>query len=236
MAISATTDFNTTVGESIEEAFELCGKEVRSGNDLRTARRSINYLTLEWANEGINMWLIESNTLTLVDGTAVYELDADTMSVLDVVLRTGSGTAAQQDTTLERVSFTTYSQVANKNLTGTPTQFSMNRQGVRDVTAGVDRAEQMVLWPVPDGAVAREVEYWIMRRINDTGGNIDNTMEIPSRFHPAFVYGLAYRLSMKIAPERTQMLKIEYRELFTKAAEEDRVKEDLRIVPDLTGY
>ena len=159
MAISATTDFNPTVGESIEEAFELCGKEVRSGNDLRTARRSINYLTLEWANEGINMWLIESNTLTLVDGTAVYELDADTMSVLDVVLRTGSGTAAQQDTTLERVSFTTYSQVANKNLTGTPTQFSMNRQGVRDVTAGVDRAEQMVLWPVPDGAVAREVEY-----------------------------------------------------------------------------
>lgn len=236
MAIGTTTDFNPTVGESIEEAFELCGKEVRSGNDLRTARRSINYLTLEWANEGINLWLIESNTLTLVDGTASYDLDEDTMSVLDVVLRTSSGTEAQFDTTLDRISFTTYSQQSLKNMTGTPTQFTLNRVGVRDVTTGVDRPDSMVLWPVPDGTVAREIEYWVMRRLADAGGNIDNTMEIPSRFHPAFVYGLAFRLSMKIAPARAQMLKGEYTELFKKATEEDRVKEDLRIIPDLTGY
>jgi hypothetical protein len=89
---------------------------------------------------------------------------------------------------------------------------------------------------VPDGTVAREIEYWVMRRLADAGGNIDNTMEIPSRFHPAFVYGLAFRLSMKIAPARAQMLKGEYTELFKKATEEDRVKEDLRIIPDLTGY
>lgn len=236
MAISTTTAFNPTISESIEEAFELCGQEVRSGNDLRTARRSVNYLTLEWANEWINLWLVESKTLTLVDGTASYDLDADTMSVLDVVVRTGSGTSSQFDTTLERISFTTYSQIAIKNLTGTPTQFSLDRKGVRDVTAGVDRADSMLLWPVPDGNVAREVEYWIIRRIADTGGSIDNTMEIPGRFQPAFVYGLAYRLSIKIAPDRTQMLKMEYNELFSKATEEDRVKENFRIVPDLTGY
>jgi hypothetical protein len=237
MAIATTSTFNPSVGDSIEEAFELCGRELRSGNDLRTARRSINYLTLEWANEGLNLWTVDSQTLTLVEGTSAYDLDQDTMAVLEAVLRTDSGdTSLQQDTNLERISFTTYSQIPNKLMSGRPSQFNLSRIGVLDTTAGVDTADSMILWPVPDGSGPYEIEYWRMRRIADTGASTSNTMEIPSRFQPAFVYGLAYRLSMKIAPERVPLLKAEYRELFKSATEEDRVKEDLRIIPDLSGY
>lgn len=240
MAIATTTAFNPEIGEIMEEAFELCGKEVRSGNDVRTARRSLNYLALEWANKGLNLWTLEENEITaanIVAGTATYDIPQDTISILDMIIRTDDAdTALQADITMERVSWTTYSQIPAKLQTGRPTQYFYNRIGVQDVTTGVDRPSTVTLWPVPDLSTTYTLVYWRMRRIADMDGAVSDTVEIPERFHPALVYGLAHRLSIKIAPERSQLLKMEYLDLLKEASEEDRVKEDLRIIPDLTGY
>jgi hypothetical protein len=239
MAIATTATFNPDIGDIIEEAFELCGKVVRSGSDMRTARRSINYLTLEWSNEGLNMWAMEEVTIAsslIVDGTASYDLPADTIAILDMHIRLNSGASTQIDYEIERISQNTYAKIPSKLTEGRPTQFMYNRDGVLDVTTGVDDQSTITLWPIPDETSKYTLVYWRIRRLADAGNSADNTMDIPDRFHPAFVYGLAYRLSVKIAPERTQMLGGEYRELFNKATEEDREKVDLRIVPDLTGY
>jgi hypothetical protein len=240
MAIGTTAVFNPEIGDLIEEAFELCGKELRSGNDLRTARRSLNYLTLEWANKGLNLWMVEEVSIAasvITAGTHTYDIPQDTISILDAVIRTDDGdTALQADITMERISWTTYSQFPAKLQTGRPTQYVYNRIAVTDVTAGVDRPSTVTLWPVPDETSKYTFVYWRMRRMADSTGSIASTMEIPERFLPSLVYGLAHRLSIKIAPERSQLLKLEYTELFKEATEEDRIKEDLRIVPDLTGY
>lgn len=239
MAIATTATFNPDVGDIIEEAFELCGQEARSGSDMRTARRSINYLTLEWANEGLNMWTMEEVILpssSVIDGTATYEVGDDTISILDMLVRTDHGDVDRQnDIILQRISQNTYQAMPNKLDEGRPVQFVYNRDGVLDVTTGVNESGAFTLWPVPNETGKYTIVYWRMRRIADAG-HAGNTMDIPDRFHPAFVYGLAYRLSVKIAPDRTSMLRAEYRDLFAKATEEDREKATFRAVPDLTGY
>lgn len=221
MATSGTTTFNPDLNEIVEEAFERCGAELRTGYDLRTARRSLNLLTAEWANRGINLWTINTGTISLVSGTATYNLPTDTIDLVDHAIRTGTGTN-QSDLSISRIAVPTYASIPNKNDTGRPIQVYVDRKTTTPT---------ITVWPVPDNSTYTFV-YWYMKRIDDAGNGV-NTQEVPFRFYPCLVAGLAYYLSLKIpgAVERMPMLKQEYEEQWTLASTEDREKADYRIVP-----
>ena len=228
---TGTTAFLPDISEVVEEAFERAGKESRTGYDFRSARRSLNLLTIEWINRGLNLFTIDSNTITLVAGTATYTLPLDTVDLLDFNIRTGSGTT-QQDITISRISSSQYSNIPNKNSTGRPLQVWVQRlTGATDNTAVV-HAPQITLWPVPDTSIPYTFVYWRMRRIQDAG-NGPNAMDIPFRFYPPLVAGLAYYIAMKIpgAEQRATALKLVYDEQFKLAAEEDRERAPVRFVP-----
>lgn len=230
MTTTGTSAFNLDLNSLVEEAFERCGAELRTGYDLRTARRSLNLLTIEWANRGINLWTIEQGSIPLVQGQIAYDLPVDTIDLLDHVIRTGTGTN-QSDININRISVDTYSTIPNKNAQGRPIQVWINRQSGATEPGGVANP-QINVWPTPDGATTYTFVYWRLRRIQDAGDGV-NTQDIPFRFLPCMVAGLAYHLSRKVpgALERTQMLKMEYEELFQQAADEDREKATLRIAP-----
>ena len=124
---SGTSAFNLDLAELIEEAFERCGSEMRTGYDMRTARRSLNLLTIEWANRGINLWTIEQGQITMTTGQNMYSIPVDTIDLLDQVIRTGTDTN-QTDISITRISESTYSSIPNKNATGKPIQVWVNRQ------------------------------------------------------------------------------------------------------------
>lgn len=220
MTTSGTTSFNLDLSDILEEAFERCGREMRTGYDLRTARRSLNLLTIEWANRGINLWVIEEGSVPMVADTATYTLPADTIDFIDQVIRTGSGDT-QQDVSISRIGVSTYATIPNKTVTGRPLQFWMDRQATPEVT----------VWPVPDQSSTYTLVYWRLRRIQDAGSSAVVTQDIPFRFLPAMVSGVAYYLAFKIAPERVDMLKMAYEEQFQMAADEDREKAPLRLAP-----
>lgn len=126
---SGTSAFNLDVNDLIEEAFERCGRELRTGYDFRTARRSLNLLTIEWANRGINLWTIEQGQILLNSYQAIYALPTDTIDLLDQVIRTGNGSQSNQiDININRISESTYSTIPNKNTNGRPIQVWINRQ------------------------------------------------------------------------------------------------------------
>ena len=224
MSTSGTTAFNPDVNEYIEEAFERCGAELRSGYDFRTARRSLNLMFADWANRGINMWTIEQGTQTLTQGTATYTLPADTVDLIEHVIRTGAGNeSTQADLQITRISVSTYSSIPNKLQQARPIQVWINRQ---------QPAPQFTVWPIPDGSQTYQFVYWRLRRIQDAGSG-SNTEDIPFRFINALTAGLAYYLSMKIpgAVERMPMLKQQYDEAWELASTEDREKAAVRFVP-----
>lgn len=224
MSTSGTTAFNPDVNEYIEEAFERCGAELRSGYDFRTARRSLNLMFADWANRGINMWTIEQGTQTLTQGTATYTLPADTVDLIEHVIRTGAGNeSTQADLQITRISVSTYASIPNKLQQARPIQVWINRQ---------QPAPQFTVWPIPDGSQTYQFVYWRLRRIQDAGSG-SNTEDIPFRFINALTAGLAYYLSMKIpgAVERMPMLKQQYDEAWELASTEDREKAAVRFVP-----
>lgn len=236
MTTSGTTGFNLNLNELVEEAFERCGAELRTGYDLRTARRSLNLLTIEWANRGINLWTIEQGSIPMVQGQIVYDLPADTIDLLDHVIRTQTG-QGQTDINITRISIDTYSTIPNKNAQGRPIQVWINRQsGATEPSTGV-AYPNINVWPAPEQSNYYTFVYWRLRRIQDAGNGI-TTQDIPFRFLPCMVAGLAYHLSKKIpgALERSQMLKMEYEELWQQAADEDREKASLRIAPRQMFY
>jgi hypothetical protein len=227
MATSGTTAFNMDFTEIAEEAFERAGREMRSGYDLRTARRSMNLLTIEWQNRGINMWTIDSGTINLVKGQTQYDLPADTIDLLEQQIRTGSGNAAtQSDLTLSRISVSTYASIPNKLTQSRPIQMYIER--LRD-------APKVNLWPIPDNN-DYVLYYWRMRRIEDAGSGIQ-TSDMNFRFFPCLVAGLAYYIAMKLPEmiDRVPLLKAVYDEQFEMAAGEDREKTSARFVPRI-GY
>lgn len=231
MTTSGTSTFNLNLNDLVEEAFERCGAELRTGYDLRTARRSLNLLTIEWANRGINLWTIEQGSIPMVQGQIVYDLPIDTIDLLEHVVRTQTG-QQQTDITINRISIDTYSTIPNKNAQGRPIQVWINRQSGADYpTTGV-KAPQINVWPAPDQNSYYTFVYWRLRRLQDAGDGV-TTQDIPFRFLPCLVAGLAYHLSLKVpgALERSQMLKAEYEELWQQAADEDREKAPLRIAP-----
>ena len=235
---TATTDFNLDLNTIVEEAFERCGQELRTGYDLRTAKRSLSLmLNSDWANRGINLWTLEQGTQTLTYNVGTYDLPVDTVDLLDHVIRTGSGTN-QQDINISRISSSTYVSIPNKNATGRPIQIWINR---RTGATGADNVvvyPQYTVWPKPDNTTTWTLYYTRLRRMFDIGTGA-NGQDIPFRFLEPMVAGLAYYMSIKIAPDRMQMLKSMYDEAWDLASGEDREKAAVRFVPResfLGGY
>jgi hypothetical protein len=236
-----TTSFNPTLNDLIEESFERCGLELRSGYDFRTARRSLNFMLTEWANRGINLWTIEQGQITLVQGTATYDLPVDTVDLLEHVIRTfPNSTANQTDININRISVSTYATIPNKLTQGRPIQVWINRRSGQ-TTDGEILYPQINVWPSPDQGTEESpyyyFVYWRLRRMYDAG-NGANVEDIPFRFQNALVAGLAYMLSVKLpdALQRVPMLKQQYDEAWELAAGEDREKAPDRLVPRMITY
>lgn len=308
MTTSGTTGFNLDLGDLFEEAFERCGKQMRSGYDFRTARRSMNLLTIEWANRGINLWTIDQGQIVLNTNQAIYALPVDTIDLLDTVIRQNNGQATTQiDINISRISESTYSTIPNKNTNGRPIQLWVNRQtgnlsgvavstlsgavGASDTTitlasvvglptTGFVKIDNEIIayqnvvgnqiisawrgqsnttaashssgasvyvyslpcvnvWPTPNAPGNQyTLVYYRLRRMQDAG-NGTTTQDIPFRFIPPMVAGVAYYLSMKLPDmdmNRIPMLKADYEQQFQLAAEEDRDKAPDRFVPRNMSY
>jgi hypothetical protein len=312
MTTSGTTAFNLDLNNLIEESFERCGAELRTGYDMRTARRSLNLLTIEWASRGINLWTIEQGQINLNPNQAIYALPNDTIDLLDQVTRQYAGSASNQaDINVSRISESTYSTIPNKLTTGRPIQVWVNRQSgqtnvttslvsvavtstattitLDDVTtlpaagfikldnevisyntltqnttgnggvlSNLGRGQQSTtpanhivgtvvyvtnppsinLWPTPPAGNPYQFVYWRMRRVQDAGNNGTFVQDIPFRFLPCLVAGLAFYLAQKLpeGQQRIQFLKQEYEEQWLIASTEDREKAPLRFVPRNTNY
>lgn len=242
---TSTTAFNPDLNELMEEAFERCGVELRTGYQFRTARRSLNLLITEWANRGINLWTIEQGQIPLIQGTTTYDLPNDTVDLLEHVIRTNPGQIGNQtDINISRISVSTYSTIPNKLTQGRPIQVWVNRRSgqTTNLVGATPQYPQINVWPSPDqGTVSAPFYYfvyWRLRRIVDagTGANVE---DIPFRLQSALVAGLAYKIAMKlpdVSPDRIMMLKAQYDESWDLAASEDREKAPDRYVPRMTFY
>jgi len=219
VTVSGSTDFELDVSDYIEEAFERCGLEVRTGYDLRTAKRSMNIMFAEWANRGLNQWTIKQRTQALTQGTADYTLDGDVIDVLSAVIR-----RASTDINIEKISRDEFLNIPNKSTQARPSQFFIDRQ----ITPVVK------LWPAPENSTDILV-YDCLTRIDDADTQT-NTLDVPFRFYPCLAAGLAYYLSIKRAPDRIQMLKAAYEEEFDRALAEDRDRASFNVTPQLNYY
>ena len=219
MAVSGSTDFELDVADYIEEAFERCGLEVRTGYDLKTAKRSLNLMFADWANRGLNQWTIEQRTQALTANDGEYSLGTDVIDILSLVVRR-YGT----DFALDRISRDTYLNIPTKTTTGRSTQFFLDRQ----ITPNLK------LWPLPENSTD-VVIYDALTRLDDADTYID-TIGVPFRFYPCLAAGLSYYISMKRAPDRSQLLKAVYEEEFNRAMDEDRDRASFRVAPDLRNY
>jgi hypothetical protein len=298
---SGASSFNLDLSEIVEEAFERCGSELRTGYDLKTARRSLNLMFADWANRGINMWTFEQGTIPLVQGQNTYALPNDTVDLLEHVIRTGAGAASTQaDLTITRISVSTYATIPNKLQQARPIQIWVQRYNGQNSTTGLTisggtlsasnttvtlsstvglpatgfikvdneiinygaisgntltscsrgqdnttaashtngtavywaQVPAVTVWPTPDGSQSYQLIYWRLRRTQDAGDGV-NVMDVPFRFIPCMVAGLAYYLSMKVtgAEARMPVLKQQYDEAWALASEEDREKAAVRFVP-----
>jgi hypothetical protein len=301
MSTSGTTQFDLDANDLFEESYERAGKEMRTGYDFRTARRSLNLLTIELANKGVNLWTVEQGAIPLVTGQAIYPLPLDTVDLLDTVIRQNNATTNQIDISISRIAEPTYLSIPNKLAQGRPVQVWINRQsgqenpiaatlassisstdttitltstvglasagfikigsetisypnvsgnqllncarGQNNTTASAHAAGSALtvqnlpcinIWPTPNAPGNQYTfVYYRMRRIQDAGTGV-NTQDVPFRFVPVLVAGLAYHLSVKIPgtdPQRVIGLKQMYDEAFMEASSEDREKAPLRWVP-----
>ena len=219
MTTSSSTDFNLDVAEYIEEAFERCGLEAKTGYDLQTARRSMNIMLAEWANRGLNQWTIEQRTQALTANDSEYSLGTDIIDILSVVVRR-SGT----DFSMTRISRDTFINLPNKTSTSRPTQYFLDRQ----ITPNLK------LYPTPENSTD-VIVYDALTRMQDADTQV-NTLEIPFRFIPCLTAGLAYYIAMKRAPDRIQLLKTVYEEEFERAMGEDRDRSAFKVAPQLNYY
>ena len=216
MAVSGSKNFELDVTEYIEEAFERCGREVRTGYDIKTAKRSMNLLFADWANRGLNSWTIEQSTQALVAGTAEYTLGSDTIDILSAVIR-----RSDVDYSIERLSRDDYLAVPNKTTQGRPSQWFLDRQ----------IAPVLKLWPVPENSTDVVVFDRLVRMVD--ADSAQNTVEMPFRFYPCLAAGLAYYIAIKKAPDRVQLLKAVYEEEMERAISMDRDRASFNIVPSL---
>jgi len=214
MTTSGSKDFELQVDDYIEEAFERCGTEFRTGYDARTAKRSLNLLLADWANRGLNQWTIKQRTLTLTQGTTAYDLGTDVIDVLSLVCR-----RSNSDLSMERLSRDGYFSIPSKSTQGRPNQFFLDRQ----ITPSLK------LYPTPENATDTII-YDALVRMDDVD-SYTNTLDVPFRFYPCLAAGLAYYIAMKRAPDRIQLLKAVYEEEFERARTEDRDRSSFNVTP-----
>lgn len=214
MTTSSSTNFELDVADYIEEAFERCGLEVRTGYDMKTAKRSLNLMLAEWSNRGLNQWTITQRTQALTQGTQEYALATDTIDILSLVVR-----RSDTDFALQRVSRDQFINIPSKTTQSRPTQFFLDRQ----VTPNLK------VWPTPENSTDTLV-FDVLTRMDDAD-TFSNTMDMPFRFFPCLAAGLSYYISLKRAPNRTQMLKAMYEEEFERAMTEDRDRASFNVVP-----
>ena len=219
MTLSVSTNFELAVDDYIEEAFERCGLETRTGYDLKTAKRSLNLMLAEWANRGLNQWTIIQRTQALTEDDTEYSLGEDVIDVLSVAVRRSS-----TDYSMSRVSRDSYLSIPNKATTGRPTQFFLDRQ----ITPNLK------IWPAPENSTD-VIYYDALTRMNDADTHKD-TIEVPFRFYPCLAAGLAYYIALKRAPDRIQLLKNMYEEEFDRAMAEDRDRSSFTITPSIAYY
>ena len=215
MATSGTYNFTLDIGDIFEEAYERVGTELRTGYGYRTARRSLNLLMLEWQNRGLNLWTVKNASLPLVAGTASYALDPEKLDVIEGVLRTDEGDATNQtDLSMKRISISNYSRQTNKLAQGRPTQFWVQRS-----PTGIT----LYFWQVPSSS-DYVFNYYYMERIEDAGANASMNVDVPVRYLPALVAGMAYNIGLKTpaAASVLPMLEMEYTKQWDLAADSSR--------------
>jgi hypothetical protein len=228
MALSGSKDFELDVADYVEEAFERCGLELRTGYDLKSANRSLNLMLAEWANRGLNQWTVKEKTVAMVQGTSTYNIDSTNatapIDVLDVYIRETQGSETT-DLPMTRLSRAEYSHITTKSSTGKPNQFLIDKQTTPTLT----------VWPVPDKTSTYTVYMNVLTRMDDADAGA-NTMDMPFRFYPCLAAGLAYYISLKRAPDRTSMLKSLYEEEFQRALSTDEDRASFRVSPSLRSY
>ena len=222
MALSGSTNFEPNITEFIEEAYERCGIELRTGYDLKSAIRSANLMLAEWANRGLNQWTIETGTQTVTEGTASYNLGTNVIDILDVVVRRTDGSTTT-DINMDRISRSEYFNIPNKATKSRPSQFFLDKQN----------NPTLFLYPAPENSTDI-IRFSKLTRMDDAD-NARNTMDIPFRFFPCFAAGLAYYISIKKAPQRTAELKAIYEEEFRRAADQDEDRASFKISPFSRG-
>ena len=232
MATSGTTTFNLDISDIMEEAYDLCGLELRSGYSYRGAKRALNLVFLEWQNKGLNLWTIEQGSATLVAGTSSYTAESSALDIVDVSIRTNAGNVDDQfDQRLNRISRTEYNHQASKLTQSKPTQFYVDKD---------NDAVKIVLWATPDSAETYTLIYDYVKRIEDVGTVASNNADVPTRYLPCLTYALAYNLACKSpeAIQRVPMIRQGYMELWDEVSEADREKAAVKFVPDLSisGY
>ena len=228
MAVSGSKDFELDVADYVEEAFERCGIELRTGYDLKTATRSLNLMLAEWSNRGLNQWSIKEKTVAMVEDTTTYNVDSTNgtaaIDVLDVFIRETIGSEAT-DLPMSRLSRAEYSHITTKSTTGKPNQFFVNKQLTPTIS----------VWPAPDKSSTYTIYMNVLTRMDDADAGA-NTLDMPFRFYPCLAAGLAYYISLKRAPDRTQMLKALYEDEFARALAQDEDRSSFNISPNLRSY
>ena len=224
MATSNSTNFEPDVTEFVEEAFERCGLELRTGYDLKTAKRSINLMLADWANRGLNQWTIEQATQTVTKGTNQYTLDSNVIDILDCSLRRDTD-GTNLDLQMTKISRSEFLNIPTKSTQARPNQFFLDKQ-VSPV---------LNIWPTPENSTDVLVFNKLVRM--DDADTATNTMDMPFRFYPCFAAGLAYYIAIKKAPDRVVMLKQMYEDEFERAMSQDEDTASFRISPYLrNGY
>lgn len=227
MATSGTWGFTLDIPEIIEKAYEKAGSRLRSGYDYRTARISLDLLLLEWQNRGLNLWTIKNANQLLTAGTASYTLDAQKLDIIEASLRTDAGDTDQTDLTMKRFSISDYARQTNKLTQGRPTRYFVERD---------PDAITVYLWPVPDNTQTYNFNHWYMERVEDSGTPGSNTIDVPDRFLPALITGLAHEIALQTPEltERAPMLEGQYEKQWNLAADAARDKASLFIRPKVS--
>ena len=220
MSTSGNSDFEPDVAEYVEEAFERCGLEYRTGYDGVTARRSLNLLFADWANRGLNQWTVTNSTTTLSQGDEFLDLSATTIDVLDVVIRRTEGSNTT-DIAMEQIGRSEYWGLPDKSTQARPTQFFLDKQ----ITP------RLYIWPASENSTDQLIINRLVR-IEDADAGV-NTVDVPFRFYPCLAAGLAYYIALKKAPDRVQMLKGLYDEEFARAADQDQSRASLMVAPNM---